>query len=1227
MKKYLIFIWWTVSVLLIAHIPTNAVTLPPIEIKPVEKIITGHHVQEYVNNGAGGFNKTSTYHDGLGRPTQQIAVGASPSGKDIVTITLYDCMGRNDSVSYLPYAVSGDGRMRSDFRSEQRTFFQAYTDNSLDADYAYSLNYYDDSPDGFTNQTSAPGAYYNAHSSTGHPVTISRGMNSLRDLHGVMLTNSSASMRTEADSIKKYVFENGKVKFKAFYPEQSLTVICRTFKTSPSVRIAEREYTNHKGEVVAKTQRVNGGDVRYTYYVYDDFGNQRFIIPHIVDKQIVMPRTVCSPEDYKDYWIYYEYDTNGDRVEVHNPGQEVIYYIYDNRHRPVLSQDGNQRAKSQWFYTKYDDFDRVLQTSLITTPVSADNIRNSLADKNGYDIDKAVQSFATQTLCLSATQYGGYLDYEIRVKSTKPIIASTDHGVSEENSADGSIIPIDPIEPIDPIGPPIPIDTTAVLKTEKVYLYYAKPMYLFFQPVENVVTGDDIDGDAIGLKVYEKLGILPQIEENPNAYIERAMYYDKKGQLRQCIERNHLKGTTCISYKYDFVGNIIMTHESYQSSSNATKDIKITHFTYDKFGRLLSEKTTLNDSQEATMTYQYDDLGRKNRIIYGDNVLSTDISYDITGRVISQDNEAFAMELKYENPAMTATDPNYAGMVSECTWHQKGMDNGVQTYAYLYTPRGQYAGVQHYSEDTKTDKYVECNIRYDVNDNILSLNRTENGELLHDFSYTYAGNQLMALSNGATNRQFQYDANGNMIFDSQSDLHFEYNCLNLANRIYNDTDSYNYSYLSDGTKLKALNTHGLGNIYLGSLIYRQNAAGIISLHDTGFAGGMISKTSNGYAISYYVTDFQGSVRTIVDEQGEIVECNDYYPLGARWNVAQYPKTENPYLFNGKELQASTFNFLDYGARMYDPYIGRWFCPDPAMQLFNPYVFCGNNPVAYYDPDGRFFWWIVPIFAVVGAYLGGSAANDNWNPFQWDWTSGETWGGFLGGAIQGAISGAALAYGVSAITGKTLLTEKALSKVGKVFRWTSAIFSSIKVVSTGASLLHNFSNGMDIIRGNYLYSRKTFGGKVLQGLSRATWERAQQYVGYSYAHARNGFDQVDVRYFHGALVVNKYGSNAKEYQGVTLGNVINGWSIDDNLDPMLYHEYGHTIQSWRYGPFYMIPAIMSGTAELFKSKSYNVERQANRFAKSYFGADVWNKIMKDSKKEPEYPSDGGIPFNE
>ena len=169
--------------------------------------------------------------------------------------------------------------------------------------------------------------------------------------------------------------------------------------------------------------------------------------------------------------------------------------------------------------------------------------------------------------------------------------------------------------------------------------------------------------------------------------------------------------------------------------------------------------------------------------------------------------------------------------------------------------------------------------------------------------------------------------------------------------------------------------------------------------------------------------------------------------------------------------------------------------------------------------------------------------------------------------------------------------------------------------------------MDIIRGNYLYSSKTFGGKVLQGLSRATWERAQQYMGYSYAHARNGFDQVDVRYFYGALVVNKNRTYTNAHKGATLGNVINGWGIDDNSDPMLYHEYGHTIQSHRHGPFYLYQGAASLISASKKDKEYNhnfhpVERQANRFAKSFFGEDLWNKAMKAGTEKSQlenYPT--------
>ena len=69
-------------------------------------------------------------------------------------------------------------------------------------------------------------------------------------------------------------------------------------------------------------------------------------------------------------------------------------------------------------------------------------------------------------------------------------------------------------------------------------------------------------------------------------------------------------------------------------------------------------------------------------------------------------------------------------------------------------------------------------------------------------------------------------------------------------------------------------------------------------------------------------------------------------------------------FNGKEKDdeiKGEGNSYDYGARLYDPRIGKWWAVDPLAAKYpnlSTYNFCANNPIIYIDPDGKKIVYVI-----------------------------------------------------------------------------------------------------------------------------------------------------------------------------------------------------------------------------------------------------------------------------
>jgi RHS repeat-associated protein len=117
------------------------------------------------------------------------------------------------------------------------------------------------------------------------------------------------------------------------------------------------------------------------------------------------------------------------------------------------------------------------------------------------------------------------------------------------------------------------------------------------------------------------------------------------------------------------------------------------------------------------------------------------------------------------------------------------------------------------------------------------------------------------------------------------------------------------------------------------------------------------ETTSYSGMLIYKDDHLGNVRDVITTNpyanNSLRQVTDYYPFGLE--IQEINASDNLQLYNSKELQTDAKLWCyDYGARFYDPVLGRWHSIDPMAEKsrrWSPYSYCMNNPIRFIDPDG------------------------------------------------------------------------------------------------------------------------------------------------------------------------------------------------------------------------------------------------------------------------------------
>jgi len=299
------------------------------------------------------------------------------------------------------------------------------------------------------------------------------------------------------------------------------------------------------------------------------------------------------------------------------------------------------------------------------------------------------------------------------------------------------------------------------------------------------------------------------------------------------------------------------------------------------------------------------------------------------------------------------------------------------------------------------------------------------GNILQKDGITYLygenGHGPHAITSGSDGSSFNYDINGNMITMNKGGVAWSY-IYDSENRLVevkkNSQTQAKFEYDGDGGRTKKTSYTWVGSNpitettrYVGSLyeISESQTTNHIFMGDT-----RIASITDG-VLKYYHGDHLGGTNLVTDEGGAVKQIVEYDPWGklARNEISGTPEQEAWHLFTSKQFDEESELYY-FGARYYNPTIGRFITADPTVQHpgdpqdLNRYAYARNNPVALIDPTGYGWFskfWKSVAGGVVSGFVVGLFTGQPWLGFAaYNSFMAAVNGGNIGAALVGAVTG-------------------------------------------------------------------------------------------------------------------------------------------------------------------------------------------------------------------------------